>query len=93
MKNLKTAYLKLNSSELTEQDWFDLSYFFRLDPRFFEAAIVKFSEEFINLNPSFQCKSKNRLCRYFILICIQSDQRAYWNLLSNQTVLLKSGVS
>ncbi len=51
MKNLEIAYLKLNSTNLTEQDWFDLSSFFRLDPRFFEAAILKFSEDFINLNP------------------------------------------
>ena len=51
MKNLETAYLKLNTSTLTEQDWFDLSAFFRLDPRFFEAAVLKFSEDFKNLNP------------------------------------------
>ena len=51
MKNLETAYLKLNTSTLTEQDWFDLSSFFRFDPRFFEAAVLKFSEEFKNLNP------------------------------------------
>ncbi len=51
MKNPDSAFLQLNSSNLTEQDWFNLSFFFRSDPRFFEAAILKFSEDFANLNP------------------------------------------
>ena len=50
MKNLKSAYLSLNSNNLNEQDWFHMSCFFRSDPRFFEAAILKFSEDYSKLN-------------------------------------------
>ena len=48
---IEEAYLKLNSAKLNEQDWFNLSRYFRLDPRFFEAAILKFSEDYENINP------------------------------------------
>ncbi len=51
MSNIKDAYLKLNSDYLSEQDWFDASTYFRFDPRFFEAAILKFSEDYKNINP------------------------------------------
>ena len=51
MMTIKKAYSKLNNSLLNEHDWFHLSQYFRLDPRFFEAAILKFSEDYKNINP------------------------------------------
>ncbi len=48
---IEDAYLKLNSPKLNEHDWFNLSRYFRFDPRFFEAAILKFSEDYENVNP------------------------------------------
>ncbi len=51
MNNIQDAYLKLNSAYLTELDWFNLSTYFRFDPRLFEAALSKFSETFSALNP------------------------------------------
>lgn len=48
---IETAYSKLNTPKLSEKDWFKISRYFRLDPRFFEAAILKFSEDYQDLNP------------------------------------------